>query len=217
MIQAVSDSPFVDYYEILQLSPKATAEMIERVYRILAKRYHPDNQDTGDAVAFSDVHQAFEVLADSVRRAAYDVKYEENRTLTWKIFKQESASDHRADDRRLFHAILSLLYIARRRDPEAGGLGSVTLENMLGCPQEHLRFPLWYLKQRGWIERLESGYVAITADGVDKLGTDDLALPQNRLIAETSMGHSASNATVSPGGPILLEQPRVPGATEETD
>jgi curved DNA-binding protein CbpA len=151
MIQTVPDSPFVDYYEILQLSPKATAEMIERVYRILAKRYHPDNQDTGNPLAFGEVHQAFEVLNDPVRRAAYDVTYEENRALTWKIFKQQNASDHRADDRRLFHAILSLLYIARRRDPESGGLGSVTLENMLGCPQEHLRFPLWYLKQRGWI------------------------------------------------------------------
>lgn len=216
MIQLVPDSLFVDYYEVLQLSPKATSEMLERVYRILAKRYHPDNQDTGDAVAFNQVHQAFEVLADPVRRAAYDVKYEENRALTWKIFKQEGATDHRADDRRLFHAILSLLYIARRRDPETGGLGSVTLENMLGCPQEHLRFPLWYLKQRGWVERLESGYLAITADGVDKLGNDDLGLPQNRLIAETSIGH-ASNAAVRPDGPILLEQPRVPGATEETD
>lgn len=213
----MSDSAFVDHYETLQLSPKATGEMIERVYRILAKRYHPDNQDTGDALAFSQVHQAFEVLTDPVRRAAYDVKYEENRVLTWKIFKQEGATDHRADDRRLFHAILSLLYIARRRDPEAGGLGSVTLENMLGCPQEHLRFPIWYLKQRGWIERLESGYIAITADGVDKLGNDDLALPQNRLLAESSVGPSGPEATVRPGGPILLEQPRIPGATEETD
>ena len=92
-----------------------------------------------------------------------------------------------------------------------------TLENMLGCPQEHLRFPLWYLKQRGWIERLESGYLAITADGVDKLGSDDLALPKNRLIAETSLGHPPPDVTVRPGGPILLEQPRVPGATGETD
>ena len=116
--------------------------------------------------------------------------YDENRALRWKVFKQDGAGDHRAEDRRLFHAILSLLYIARRRDPQYGGLGSVTLESILGCPSQHLEFPLWYLKQREWIERLDSGLLAITADGVDKLGTEDLALPANRLLTEGSQnGH----------------------------
>jgi len=185
--------------------------MIERVYRILAKRYHPDNQDTGDAVKFAEVHRAFEALNDAASRAAYDATYEQDRTVTWQVFRQEGANDHRSDDRRLFHAILSLLYIARRRDPENGGLGSIGLEKMLGCPQEHLRFPLWYLKQKGWIERLESGYLAITADGVDKLSNEDLSLPANRLISETSM-EGATPAR--PAGPILLEEPRRPGVLE---
>src|SRR4029453_5011779 len=101
-------------------------------------------------------------------------------------FKQEGANDARADDRRLFHGILSLLYIARRHDPEKGGLGPVTLEKMLGCPRQHLEFPLWYLREHKWIERLESGVLAITVQGVDKLGSEDLSLPANRLIEETS-------------------------------
>ena len=58
----------------------------------------------------------------------------------------------------------------------------MTLEKILGCPSQHLDFPLWYLKQRGWLERLESGLLAITADGVDKLGSEDLSLPANRLL-----------------------------------
>jgi curved DNA-binding protein CbpA len=178
----VATLPFVDYYEVLQLSPNATSETVERVYRMLAKRFHPDNQDSGDAQRFAEVQRAYDTLADPPTRAAYDVKYDENRALTWKVFRQDGASDHRADDRRLFHAILSLLYIARRRDPQYGGLGSVTLEKILGCPSQHLDFPLWYLKQRGWLERLESGLLAITADGVDKLGSEDLSLPANRLL-----------------------------------
>lgn len=177
---------FVDYYEILQLSPNATADTVERVYRMLAKRYHPDNQETGDTTLFTEVQAAYELLSTPTRRAAYDVKYDENRAMTWKVFKQEGAGDVRADDRRLFHGILSVLYIARRRDPERGGLGPVTLEKMLGCPRQHLEFPIWYLKEHKWIERLESGYLAITAQGVDKLGNEDLALPENRLIGETS-------------------------------
>jgi len=34
-----------DYYEDLQISPIADLETIERVFRLLAKRYHPDNKD----------------------------------------------------------------------------------------------------------------------------------------------------------------------------
>jgi len=105
----VSEQPFVDHYETLQLSPNASAEMIERVYRVLAKRYHPDNRETGSVDRFTEVQTAFDTLADPARRAAYDVKYDENRQITWKIFKQEKAGDHRAEDRRLFHGILSLL------------------------------------------------------------------------------------------------------------
>jgi curved DNA-binding protein len=201
----VSNQPFVDHYETLQLSPNASAEMVERVYRALAKRYHPDNVDTGSVDRFTEVQTAFETLSDPVRRAAYDVTYDENRQVTWKIFKQEKAGDHRSEDRRLFHGILSLLYIARRRDPQNGGLGGVSMEKMLGCPQEHLDFPIWYLKQRGLIERLESGYFAITADGVDKLGQDDLMLPSNRLLSESSLPDGSSGDGTAPGKPILLE------------
>ena len=185
---------FIDHYEVLQLSPRATADTIERVYRILAKRYHPDNRETGDVGRFADVQCAYELLSDPARRAAYDVTYDENRALTWTVFRQEGADDRRSEDRRLFHAILSLLYIARRRDPRYGGLGSVTLESILGCPSQHLEFPLWYLRERGWIERLDSGLLAITADGVDKIASDDLALPANRLLTERSQAGPRTRA-----------------------
>ncbi len=103
-------------------------------------------------------------------------------------FDQQSAGDDREEDRRLFHGILSLLYIARRRDLRAGGLGSVTLEKMLGCPQQHLDFPLWYLKARGWIQILDNGQIAITVEGIDKLSNRELELPKDRLIAQRSEG-----------------------------
>ena len=83
--------PFVDYYEVLQLSPNATSETVERVYRMLAKRFHPDNQDSGDAQRFAEVQRAYDTLSDPPTRAAYDVKYDENRALTWKVFRQDGA------------------------------------------------------------------------------------------------------------------------------
>ena len=48
---------FVDYYEDLQISPNADLETIERVYRLLAKRYHPDNQATGSIEKFGRLFQ----------------------------------------------------------------------------------------------------------------------------------------------------------------
>jgi hypothetical protein len=186
--------PFLDHYETLQLSPNASQETIERVYRLLAKRYHPDNQETGDAQKFSEVHTAFEVLSNPERRAAYDVTYDDQRGETWEIFDQTTATDDRESDRRIFHAILSLLYAARRRDPRQGGLGSVTLEKTLGCPREHLDFPIWYLKARGWVETLDTGQFAITVEGIDKVTSRDLDIPLDRLLPEAAMASDRDEA-----------------------
>ena len=189
----MTERPFVDYYEVLQLSPNATAETVERVYRLLAKRYHPDNQTSGDATRFAELLEAYQILSEPNSRASYDVKYDAHRSNTWKVFDQQTAGDGRAEDKRLFHSILSLLYVARRRDPQAGGLGSLYLEKMLGCPNEHLNFPLWYLRQRGWVETLDNGQMAITVAGIDKLQGQELALPNDRLLP-------ASTESTSPAG-----------------
>src|ERR1700758_2542300 len=61
-----------DYYEFLQISPSAEPDTIHRVYRFLAARFHPDNQDTGDAEKFFLLKQAYDVLANPEGRAAYD-------------------------------------------------------------------------------------------------------------------------------------------------
>ena len=168
-------SAFVDYYDALQLSQNATAETIQQVHRLLAKRYHPDNQSTGSAEKFTELQEA------------YDVKYDEKRSRLWSIFDQDSAQDGREEDQRIIHGILSLLYVSRRRDVRNPGMGPVHLEKIRGCPQEHMGFRIWYLKQKGWIETLPNGQLALTVDGVDKLGDEDLALREDRLLPESSL------------------------------
>jgi curved DNA-binding protein CbpA len=180
------EQPWVDYYETLQLSPSADRETIERVYRLLAKRYHPDNDVTGDADLFNEVRSAYEILTDPDSRAAYDASYERDRSEQWQVFRQDTADSNRSDDQRLFHAVLSLLYIQRRRDPDNAGLAPSHLERMLAVPREHLDFPLWYLKKRNYLEVLENGLLAISVDGVDKLGSGDLALPADRLLPDST-------------------------------
>ncbi len=64
-----------DWYEILGVSPDATHEEIRAAYRRLARRYHPDSAEGGgDPKQFQLVQEAWEVLSDPDRRAAYDQK-----------------------------------------------------------------------------------------------------------------------------------------------
>ena len=165
----MADASAPDYYEVLQLSPRADQATIQRVFRHLAKRYHPDNQESGDAERFKQVMDAFEVLSDPAQRAKYDARYQDLREAHWRIFDQETAGNDVVADRRLRDALLSILYTARRNDAERPGLGVIDLERLLGCPEQHMRFHLWYLKQNGWIERTESGTYAVTASGVDQV------------------------------------------------
>ena len=64
---------FKDYYATLGVAPTATAEVIKRAYRKLARKYHPDVSKEPDAEArFKEVAEAHEALSDTERRAAYD-------------------------------------------------------------------------------------------------------------------------------------------------
>lgn len=181
----MNERSFVDHYETLHLSQNADAETVERVYRMLAKRYHPDNSESGDADLFRDVQEAYEILVDPERRAEFDVQYDSHKTMQWQIFEQGAAIGGREEDQRIFHGVLSLLYVARRKDPDSGGLGVLNLEQMLGVPREHLEFPMWYLKKRGWIEILDTGERAITVDGIDKLNTKEMTVADNRLLEKS--------------------------------
>ena len=71
------ETPAADYYEILQVNPRADQEVIERAYRLLAKRYHPDNEQTGDATKFQILIEAYRALSDPEKRAAMAIAYSE--------------------------------------------------------------------------------------------------------------------------------------------
>lgn len=68
-----SDVQFKDYYEVLGVPREADADAIKKAYRRLARRYHPDVSKEPDAAArMSAVNEAYAVLSDPERRAAYD-------------------------------------------------------------------------------------------------------------------------------------------------
>ena len=71
--------PTTDFYEVLQVSANAELETINRVYRLLAQRFHPDNRETGNENRFREIHEAHAVPSDPEKRVKYDVLYHQHR------------------------------------------------------------------------------------------------------------------------------------------
>ena len=62
-----------DLYEVLGVSKDASDADIKRAYRKLSKQYHPDiNKEAGAEEKFKEIAEAYEILSDSQKRAAYD-------------------------------------------------------------------------------------------------------------------------------------------------
>jgi len=66
--------PQRDYYEVLGVARDAAPEAIKKAYRALARKHHPDVNpgDKSSEAKFKEVQQAYDVLADQEKRAAYD-------------------------------------------------------------------------------------------------------------------------------------------------
>jgi hypothetical protein len=173
-----------DYYELLQISPNADPDMIHRVYRLLAQRYHPDNAVTGDEQAFRAITEAYRVLSEPERRAAYDINLHSYRQVRWKIFDQKQAAIGKQAEKSKRRGILELLYTQRTSQPDKPSLNLHELEDLLGCPREHLEFSLWYLKEHGLIARMDNGRFSVTAKGVDWAEGEEAAgnLREDRLL-----------------------------------
>jgi hypothetical protein len=156
-----------DYYELLQLNSKADTDTIHRVYRILAQRFHPDNKESGDDQTFRRLIEGYKILSDPEQRASYDVQLNLQNQRRWKIFDQSTATDGLSSEKAKRTGMLLVMYTRRRNESTQPAVTVHEMEDLLGCPKEHLEFGLWYLREKGFIVRSDNGKYAITAAGVE--------------------------------------------------
>lgn len=73
-------------YEILEVSENASKDVIEKVYKVLAKKYHPDLQTTAQEKKIAEekmkeINEAYSILSDDEKRAKYDQKLRNERII----------------------------------------------------------------------------------------------------------------------------------------
>ena len=127
---AMTPSP----YSVLGVKKAMTTDEIKKVYRKLASKLHPDNQETGDEAKFKEVQEAWEIIEDPKRRARYDST---GRT------DEDKLTDENI--REFFESVMKTAIDAP--DPATGLFAPVTQENILLKIKEGIR------KSRTKIER----------------------------------------------------------------
>ena len=67
-----------NYYEILEVDKNASEEVIEKAYKTLAKKYHPDLQNNSNCHdKMRQINEAYEILSNDFKRRLYDEKIQE--------------------------------------------------------------------------------------------------------------------------------------------
>ena len=164
------DTENLDYYDVLQVSDNAETEMIGRVYRILAQRYHPDNRETGNEARFREITEAYQILSNPEKRARYDATHQKRRKDRWRLVAAGADSENDFEmEQAMRLTMLEALYTKRRLEPSTPGIFSRDLERMLGRPREHLEFTIWFLSQKKLIATDDNSRLFLTADGVEYL------------------------------------------------
>src|SRR5579872_618229 len=158
---------YVDYYELLRVSPGAELESIQRVHRALAARYHPDNKETGDLERFLKVNEAFAVLSDPERRKEFDDRYISGKESPMAVFLTREFTEGVDGEINRRMGLLCLLYTQRRINQVNPALSVLDIEKMMSIPREHLLFTIWYLKAKRWIQQDDRSSLLVTADGID--------------------------------------------------
>lgn len=207
------DGSLADHYQILGIPPQADQETIERVYRTLAARFHPDKR--GDAKTFLRIREAWETLSDPAKRTQYNALLHGAKHLErFRLRGREFFHGIRGEQLRRL-AVLCILY--RQSASELPGLTVLDLERLTGCTREELGSALWYLREKSWTRCSDFTEYSITAAGFDVIENrlDQRETTRSRVSLVPGNTHDESvsfSVSVRPGAaqPYAESQTNVP-------
>lgn len=171
-----------DYYKILECNPEANPKTIEFLFRYFVKLAESSENPTTKANRISVLTQAYEVLRDPHQRADYDQQRQMATEKAQALFDSQSESvkvtgteveaefemPTPEENRQNRLKTLQILLQRRRKDARHPGLAPSSIAQKTGLSEQETDFQIWYLVQKGWVQREESGVVSIAATGVDQ-------------------------------------------------
>lgn len=103
----------INYYEVLEVSEKASKEVIEKAHKALAKKYHPDlNHDNSKEAEqkMKEINEAYEVLMDDAKRSNFDSVLAKKRELEQRKASHSSESQSSNDLNKQFNNYNKISY-----------------------------------------------------------------------------------------------------------
>lgn len=89
-----------NYYKILEVNKDASQEVISKVYKFLAKKYHPDANPNNKEMAeekFKEISEAYEILSDIGKRKNYDIQFAEYEKKNFETPKLQELQNYCAE------------------------------------------------------------------------------------------------------------------------
>lgn len=182
MTPAVSE----DYYALLGIAENASAAELRRVWRRLAKRFHPDHAGPHTTASFQKISAAYAVLCDPVARADYDRRRRARATIPAAAPAKADVTRRRAPSvmlSRMCGPLMSLLACGavRRVDPgvfelllnaaeaKQGGMISIAMRVPVRCKKcsGAVRAVCSHCGGRGWTEELLNAWLAVPPEVAD--------------------------------------------------
>lgn len=110
-----------NYYDILQVNKNASPEIIEKAYKVLAKKYHPDLQEEENKKQseefLKEINEAYEVLSNSEKKNNYDNLLKEKEKLENKQkFQQQNNSNNSGNHQNTYTSNISKDELLRRQE-----------------------------------------------------------------------------------------------------
>jgi hypothetical protein len=185
----VENDRFVDFYDMLMISPSADRHMVEWATRLMLARYDPQKSKNPDPQKYQLVRDAYRTLADPARRAEYDTELAKQKEPTGQAELSREPSEDGAEDlvrpksgaavaangsisqqtfaelKRRRHAVVSLLYKQMVTSPRDPGVGRTEIGRMSDLDVDELEFTLWFLREMGLVKATQAGSYTITVAG----------------------------------------------------